>query len=44
MHSNVTDFKHEFGRRYHAHEEGKYALPNDDEEIRRLGEWDMVLD
>ena len=37
MHSTVTDYKYEHGRRYHAYEEEKYPLPNDDDEISRLG-------
>lgn len=32
-------YKFEHGRRYHAFQEGKYALPNDDAEIFRLGGW-----
>ena len=37
LNSTVTDYKYEHGRRYHAYQDGKYALPNDDEEINRLG-------
>lgn len=33
----TQDYKFEHGRRYHAYQDGKYALPNDDEEITRLG-------
>jgi hypothetical protein len=33
----VQAYKFEHGRRYHAYQDGKYALPNDDEEILRLG-------
>ena len=38
LNSSVTDYKYEHGRRYHAYQEGKYVLPNDDAEIQRLGE------
>lgn len=38
LNSSVTDYKYEHGRRYHAYQEGKYVLPNDDAEIERLGE------
>ena len=37
INSTVTDYKFEHGRRYHAYQDGKYALPNDDAEINRLG-------
>ncbi|KAI7368279.1 hypothetical protein KC354_g2778 [Hortaea werneckii] len=36
LNSAVTDYKYEHGRRYHAYQEGKYVLPNDDAEIQRL--------
>ncbi|RMZ35187.1 hypothetical protein D0859_00647 [Hortaea werneckii] len=36
LNSSVTDYKYEHGRRYHAYQEGKYVLPNDDAEIQRL--------
>ncbi|KAI7493965.1 hypothetical protein KC357_g856 [Hortaea werneckii] len=36
LNSSVTDYKYEHGRRYHAYQEGKYVLPNDDAEIERL--------
>ncbi|KAK5121983.1 hypothetical protein LTR85_004555 [Meristemomyces frigidus] len=36
INSTVTDYKFEHGRRYHAYQDGKYALPNDDAEINRL--------
>ncbi|KAI6907503.1 hypothetical protein KC318_g4621 [Hortaea werneckii] len=39
LNSSVTDYKYEHGRRYHAYQEGKYVLPNDDAEIQRLGAW-----
>lgn len=34
---STQDYMFEHGRRYHAYQEGKYALPNDEEEIARLG-------
>ncbi|RDW74914.1 hypothetical protein BP6252_06056 [Coleophoma cylindrospora] len=34
--SSVTKYKYENGRRYHAYEDGKYFLPNDEEENDRL--------
>lgn len=34
--SNVTDYKHENGRRYHAYKEGRYVYPNDEKENDRL--------
>ncbi|KAL1584432.1 hypothetical protein WHR41_06362 [Cladosporium halotolerans] len=33
---SAIDYKFEHGRRYHAFQDGKYHLPNDDEEIVRL--------
>lgn len=38
INSSATAYKYENGRRYHAYREEKYALPNDNEEINRLGE------
>jgi SAM-dependent methyltransferase len=35
--SHVTEYNERHGRRYHAFEEDAYLLPNDDEEIKRLG-------
>lgn len=35
--SSVTNYKYEHGRRYHAYQDGKYVLPNDEAEINRLG-------
>lgn len=35
--AQLQDYRFEHGRRYHAYQDGKYALPNDDEEIARLG-------
>ncbi|MCJ1476927.1 hypothetical protein MMC13_005596 [Lambiella insularis] len=34
--SNVTDYKFEHGRRYHAYKEGAYIYPNDEKESDRL--------
>jgi hypothetical protein len=34
---SVQAYKFEHGRRYYAYQDGKYALPNDDAEIIRLG-------
>jgi len=34
--SNVTNYKNENGRRYHAYKEGAYILPNDEKESDRL--------
>ncbi|TKA22627.1 hypothetical protein B0A50_07636 [Salinomyces thailandicus] len=34
--SSVTNYKYEHGRRYHAYQDGKYVLPNDEAEINRL--------
>ncbi|MCJ1351091.1 MAG: hypothetical protein MMC33_001073 [Icmadophila ericetorum] len=34
--SNVTDYKNENGRRYHAYKEGSYIYPNDEKESDRL--------
>ena len=34
--SDVTNYKYEHGRRYHAYKEGSYMLPNDEKEIDRL--------
>ncbi|KAK3169291.1 hypothetical protein OEA41_008674 [Lepraria neglecta] len=34
--SNVTDYKVENNRRYHAYKEGSYVLPNDEKESDRL--------
>ena len=31
------EFRHEHGRRYHAFKDGTYLMPNDDEELQRLG-------
>ncbi|KAH7065633.1 S-adenosyl-L-methionine-dependent methyltransferase [Macrophomina phaseolina] len=45
--SSVTNYRYEYGRRYHAIEDGRYSLPNDDEEVDRLNlqhrVWDIVL-
>ncbi|GME57141.1 Methyltransferase type 12 [Neofusicoccum parvum] len=45
--SSVTDFRYEHGRRYHAIEDNRYSLPNDDEEVDRLNlqhrVWDIAL-
>lgn len=43
IHSTVTDYKFEHGRRYHAYDEEKYPLPNDDDEINRLGGYCLQL-
>jgi len=46
--SSVTDYRIENGRRYHAHHDGAYYLPNDEDEINRLDLqhiiWRMSLD
>ncbi|KAI9805752.1 MAG: hypothetical protein M1833_005245 [Piccolia ochrophora] len=34
--SGIRDYQYENGRRYHAYKEGKYILPNDEEEQDRL--------
>jgi SAM-dependent methyltransferase len=34
--SSIRDYKYENGRRYHAFREGKYLLPNDEDEQDRL--------
>ncbi|PGH00883.1 hypothetical protein GX51_05547 [Blastomyces parvus] len=34
--SSVTDYQRENGRRYHAYKEGRYLLPNDEQENERL--------
>ncbi|KAL8698147.1 MAG: hypothetical protein Q9224_001985 [Gallowayella concinna] len=34
--SSITEYKYEHGRRYHAYQEGRYALPNDEEEQHRM--------
>ncbi|KAI9679520.1 MAG: hypothetical protein M1817_005542 [Caeruleum heppii] len=34
--SSVTNYKFEHGRRYHAYQEGKYVVPNDEQEQDRL--------
>ncbi|KAK2795948.1 hypothetical protein FQN51_009606 [Onygenales sp. PD_10] len=34
--SSVTDYQKENGRRYHAYHEGRYLLPNDEQESDRL--------
>ncbi|EGE85185.2 UMTA, variant [Blastomyces dermatitidis ER-3] len=34
--SSVTDYQKENGRRYHAYKEGRYMLPNDEQENERL--------
>ncbi|KAL8705594.1 MAG: hypothetical protein Q9201_001281 [Fulgogasparrea decipioides] len=34
--SSITDYKYEHGRRYHAYQEGRYALPNDEDEQNRM--------
>ncbi|KAL8709150.1 MAG: hypothetical protein Q9220_006030 [cf. Caloplaca sp. 1 TL-2023] len=34
--SSITDYKYEHGRRYHAYKEGRYVLPNDEEEQNRM--------
>ncbi|KAI4101255.1 MAG: hypothetical protein LQ339_005182 [Xanthoria mediterranea] len=34
--SSITDYKYEHGRRYHAYQEGRYLLPNDEIEQNRL--------
>jgi len=34
--SSVMDYQFEHGRRYHAYQAGKYFMPNDDRENRRL--------
>ncbi|KAL8948063.1 MAG: hypothetical protein Q9222_005716 [Ikaeria aurantiellina] len=34
--SSITDYKYEHGRRYHAYQEGRYVLPNDEEEQNRM--------
>nr|POE56557.1 protein hob3 [Quercus suber] len=36
LNSEVTNYKFEHGRRYHAFQDEKYPLPNDDEEVARL--------
>ncbi|RMZ10309.1 hypothetical protein D0862_03326 [Hortaea werneckii] len=42
LNSSATDYKYEHGRRYHAYQEGKYVLPNDDAEIQRLGRLNLA--
>ena len=34
--SSITDYKYEHGRRYHAYQEGRYVLPNDEDEQNRM--------
>ncbi|KAI9797456.1 MAG: hypothetical protein M1833_005496 [Piccolia ochrophora] len=34
--STVLDYPYENGRRYHAYQQGKYVLPNDEQETKRL--------
>ena len=34
--SSITDYKFEHGRRYHAYQEGRYDLPNDEQEQERM--------
>ncbi|KAL8843927.1 MAG: hypothetical protein Q9176_001622 [Flavoplaca citrina] len=34
--SSITDYKYEHGRRYHAYQEGRYLLPNDEVEQNRM--------
>ncbi|KAA6411938.1 MAG: hypothetical protein FRX48_04088 [Lasallia pustulata] len=34
--SDVTDYRFEHGRRYHAYKQGSYILPNDEQESDRL--------
>ncbi|KAL8920700.1 MAG: hypothetical protein Q9172_004384 [Xanthocarpia lactea] len=34
--SSITDYKYEHGRRYHAYQEGRYVLPNDEVEQNRM--------
>lgn len=34
--SSITDYKYEHGRRYHAYQEGRYLLPNDEIEQNRM--------
>ncbi|KAL8810401.1 MAG: hypothetical protein Q9223_002469 [Gallowayella weberi] len=34
--SSITEYKYEHGRRYHAYQEGRYVLPNDEEEQNRM--------
>ena len=34
--SSITDYKYEHGRRYHAYQEGRYLLPNDENEQNRM--------
>ncbi|OCL08663.1 S-adenosyl-L-methionine-dependent methyltransferase [Glonium stellatum] len=34
--SAATHYRYEHGRRYHAYKDGKYHLPNDEQEISRL--------
>jgi ubiquinone/menaquinone biosynthesis C-methylase UbiE len=36
LRSSILDFRQENGRTYHAFRDGKYNLPNDDEENERL--------
>ncbi|KAJ3549980.1 hypothetical protein NM208_g233 [Fusarium decemcellulare] len=36
LRSSILDFRHENGRTYHRYKEGKYNLPNDNEENERL--------
>ncbi|KAF1990471.1 S-adenosyl-L-methionine-dependent methyltransferase [Aulographum hederae CBS 113979] len=44
---SVLDYETYRGRRYHAYREGKYVLPNDDDEINRLNLqhqiWDIAM-
>lgn len=35
--AEVQNYRYEHGHRYHAHDEGAYFLPNDDNEAIRLG-------
>ncbi|KAF2083367.1 S-adenosyl-L-methionine-dependent methyltransferase [Saccharata proteae CBS 121410] len=45
--SDVVNYRYEHGRRYHAIEDGRYTLPNDEEEADRLNlqhrVWDIAL-
>lgn len=36
INSAITNYPIENGRRYHAYQEGKYLMPNDEREIERM--------
>jgi len=42
--SSIMKYRMENGRRYHAYKEGKYVLPNDEDENERLGGFSLGID